>query len=53
MLLCAAATDPSASGMGFNTVTIPSPGNNVAAGTISQPLVFDQALFSARPTIPV
>ena len=34
--------------MGFNSVTIPSPGNNVAAGTLSKPLVFDQnALFGA------
>ena len=41
-------TDPSASGMGFNTVTIPSPGNGVAAGQMSKPLVFDQnALFGA------
>ncbi len=41
-------TDPSASGMGFNSVTIPSPGNGVAAGVMSKPLVFDQnALFGA------
>ena len=41
-------TDPSASGMGFNSVTIPSPGNGVAAGIMSKPLVFDQnALFGA------
>ena len=41
-------TDPSASGMGFNSVTIPSPGNGVAAGQMSKPLVFDQnALFGA------
>jgi hypothetical protein len=41
-------TDPSASGMGFNSVTIPSPGNGVAAGLMSNPLVFDQkALFGA------
>ena len=34
--------------MGFNSVTIPSPGNNVAAGMMSKPLVFDQnALFGA------
>ena len=46
--LAALLTDPSASGMGFNSVTIPSPGNNVAAGVMSQPLVFDQnALFGA------
>ncbi|HEY2013388.1 MAG TPA: TonB-dependent receptor [Bryobacteraceae bacterium] len=41
-------TDPSASSMGFNTVTIPSPGNGVGAGFLSQPLVFNQtALFGA------
>jgi hypothetical protein len=41
-------TDPSASGMGFNSVTIPSPGNGVAAGQMSKALVFDQnALFGA------
>jgi hypothetical protein len=46
--LAALLTDPSASGMGFNSVTIPSPGNNVAAGIMSQPLLFDQnALFGA------
>jgi hypothetical protein len=46
--LAALLTDPSASGMGFNSVTIPSPGNNVAAGSLAQPLVFDQrALFGA------
>jgi hypothetical protein len=46
--LAALLTDPSASGMGFNSVTIPSPGNNVAAGTLSKPLVFNQnALFGA------
>ncbi len=36
-------TDPSASGMGFNTVTIPSPGNGVGAGFLSQPLGFNPA----------
>ena len=41
-------TDPSASGTGFNSVTIPSPGNGVAAGIMSRPLLFDQkALFGA------
>jgi hypothetical protein len=46
--LAALLTDPSASGMGFNTVTIPSPGNGVAAGIMSRPLAFDQnALFGA------
>ena len=42
-------TDPSASSMGFNTVTVPSPGNGVGAGFLSQPLVFNQAaLFGAQ-----
>ncbi len=36
-------TDPSASSTGFNTVTVPSPGNGVGAGFLSQPLVFNQA----------
>ncbi len=36
---------PSSSNMGFNNVTIPSPGNGVAAGTMAQPLVFDQNLL--------
>jgi hypothetical protein len=46
--LAALLTDPSASGMGFNTVTIPSPGNNVAAGIMANPLNFDQnALWGA------
>jgi hypothetical protein len=46
--LAALLTDPSASGMGFNSVTIPSPGQGVAAGIMSKPLVFDQnALFGA------
>ncbi len=41
-------TDPSASSMGFNTVTVPSPGNGVGAGFLTQPLVFNQtALFGA------
>jgi len=35
-------------GMGFNTLTVPSPGNGVAAGIISQPLVYDSnALYGA------
>ncbi len=34
---------PSTVGTGFNTLTIPSPGNGVAAGTLSAPLVFNQA----------
>lgn len=45
-------TDPSASGMGFNSVTIPSPGNNVAAGTMSKPLVFDQTALWGAPYDP-
>jgi len=41
-------TDPSSSSMGFNSVTIPSPGNGVGAGFLSQPLVFNQtALWGA------
>jgi hypothetical protein len=41
-------TDPSASSMGFNTVTIPSPGNGVGAGFLAQPLVFNPtALYGA------
>jgi hypothetical protein len=41
-------TDPSASSMGFNTVTVPSPGNGVGAGFLSQPLVFNPlALYGA------
>ena len=50
--LAALLTDPSASGMGFNTVTIPSPGNGVAAGTISKPLVFDQKALWGAPYDP-
>jgi hypothetical protein len=35
-------------GMGFNTISFPSPGNGVAAGKISQPLVYDNnALYGA------
>ncbi|HEY3838212.1 MAG TPA: TonB-dependent receptor [Bryobacteraceae bacterium] len=46
--LVALLTDPSASSMGFNTVTVPSPGNGVGAGFLSQPLVFNQtALYGA------
>ena len=41
--LVALLTDPSASGTGFNTVTIPSPGNGVGAGFLSQPLVLQPA----------
>jgi len=36
---------PSTASMGFNVVNIPSPGNGVAAGTISKPLVLDQGLL--------
>ena len=39
------AVAPSTASMGFNVVNIPSPGNGVAAGTISQPLVLNQALL--------
>jgi hypothetical protein len=47
--LAALLTDPSAAGTGFNSVTIPSPGNNIAAGVLSQPLNFNQsALFGAQ-----
>jgi hypothetical protein len=46
--LAALLTDPSAAGTGFNTVTIPSQGNNVAAGILSKPILFDQtALYGA------
>ena len=46
--LAALLTDPSAAGTGFNSLTIPSPGNNIAAGTLSSPLVFNQnALYGA------
>jgi hypothetical protein len=39
---------PSSSSMGFNSVTIPSPGSGVTAGILSAPLVFDQtALWGA------
>ena len=34
---------PATTGTGFNTLTVVSPGNGVAAGTISQPLTFNQA----------
>ena len=50
--LAALLTDPSASGMGFNSITIPSPGNNVAAGTMSKPLVFDQNVLFGAPYDP-
>ncbi len=36
---------PSSSNMGFNSVSIPSPGNGVAAGIVSEPLVLDQNLL--------
>ena len=39
------ATAPSTASMGFNVVNLPSPGNGVAAGTISRPLVLDQGLL--------
>ena len=41
-------TDPSSASTGFNTVTIPSPGNGVGAGVLSQPLAFNPtALYGA------
>ncbi len=46
--LAPTASQPATSGMGFNTITVPGPGNGVAAGVLSQPLVFDQkALYGA------
>jgi len=39
------AVAPSTASMGFNVVNIPAPGNGVAAGTISRPLVLDQGLL--------
>ncbi|MCX6613634.1 MAG: TonB-dependent receptor [Acidobacteria bacterium] len=36
---------PSTASMGFNVVNIPAPGNGLAAGTISKPLVLDQGLL--------
>jgi Carboxypeptidase regulatory-like domain len=33
-------------GMGFNTINFNSPGNNVAAGTISNPLVYSQTALN-------
>ena len=38
-------TDPSSASTGFNTVTIPSPGNGVGAGILSQPLNFNKTLL--------
>jgi hypothetical protein len=46
--LVALLTDPSAAGMGFNSVTVASPGQSVGAGFMSQPLTFNQsALWGA------
>lgn len=39
------AVAPSTASMGFNVVNLPSPGNGVAAGQISKPLVLDQGLL--------
>lgn len=39
------AVAPSTASMGFNVVNLPSPGNGVAAGTLSRPLVLDQNLL--------
>jgi hypothetical protein len=41
--LAPTGSQPSTSGMGFNVLTNPAPGNGVAAGVISQPLTFSQA----------
>jgi hypothetical protein len=43
--LSPSATAPSTASMGFNVVNLVSPGNGVAAGTISKPLVLDQNLL--------
>lgn len=46
--LAPTASMPSTSGMGFNVLTNPSPGNGIAAGVISQPLPFTStALYGA------
>jgi hypothetical protein len=46
--LAPTASQPSTSGLGFNTVTVPGPGNGVPAGILSQPLSFNQtALYGA------
>lgn len=46
--LAVTGTQPSTSGLGFNTITVPAPGNGVAAGVLSQPLNLDQkALYGA------
>jgi hypothetical protein len=45
--LAATGSQPSTTGMGFNTLTVPSPGNGVAAGVISQPLPFTTAALTA------
>ena len=39
------AVAPSTASMGFNVVNLPSPGNGVAAGSLSRPLVLDQNLL--------
>ena len=41
-------TDPSSASTGFNTVTVPSPGNGIGAGVLSQPLNLSKtALYGA------
>lgn len=46
--LAATGSQPSTSGLGFNTITVPSSGNGLAAGVLSQPLNLDQnALYNA------
>jgi outer membrane receptor protein involved in Fe transport len=39
------AVAPSTASMGFNVVNLPSPGNGLAAGKLSAPLVLDQGLL--------
>jgi hypothetical protein len=46
--LAPTASQPSTSGLGFNTITVPAVGSGLGAGVLSQPLVFDQnALYGA------
>lgn len=39
-------------GLGFNTINFPAPGNGVAAGTISQPLVYSQGVLNGASLDP-
>ena len=43
--LSTSVTAPSTASMGFNVINVNSPGNGVASGTISKPLVLDQGLL--------